>query len=93
MTPPLVTFDRLTYVDRLKAAGLEEEQARALAEALDGALRDAIVTRADLGELERRLERKIETAAVDLLSDLSRRLLLAVLLIGALVYVITKVIR
>jgi hypothetical protein len=93
MTAPLVTFDRLTYVDRLKEAGLEEAQARALAEALDGALRDAIVTRADLGELERRLERKIEIAAVDLLSDLSRRLLLAVVLIGALVYVITKVIR
>lgn len=93
MSPPLVTFDRLTYVDRLKEAGLEEVQARALAEALDGALRDAIVTRADLQELERRLERKIETAAVDLLSDLSRRLLLAVLVIGGLVYVITKVIR
>jgi hypothetical protein len=93
MSPPLVTFDRLTYVDRLKEAGLEEAQARALAEALDGALRDAIVTRADLQELERRLERKIETAAVDLLSDLSRRLLLAVLVIGGLVYLITKVIR
>jgi hypothetical protein len=93
MSSPPVTFDRLAYVDRLKAAGLEEEQARALADALDDALRNAILTRVDLDELERRISRRIETAAVDLLSDLSRRLLLAVLLIGALVYAVVRLVR
>jgi hypothetical protein len=34
-----LTFDKLAYVDRLKAAGMGEREARALAEDLDQALR------------------------------------------------------
>jgi hypothetical protein len=93
MTPPSVNFDRLAYVDRLIASGLEEAQARALAEALDAALTDAIVTRADLRELERRLETKIETSAVDLLSDVTRRLIVAVLAVGGLFFAMTRLVR
>ncbi len=43
-----VTFDKLTYVDGLKAAGIPEPQARAMAEGLDKALRDEIVTKPEL---------------------------------------------
>lgn len=93
MNPPSASFDRLTYLDRLKEAGLEEEQARALTDALDAALREAIVTKADLRDLERKLETKIETAAVDLLSDISRRLLLAVVVIGGVVFAIVRLLR
>ena len=36
-----ILFDRLIYVDRLRAAGIGEEQARAQAEALHAALQEA----------------------------------------------------
>ena len=41
-----VLFDRLAYMDRLKRAGLDEEQARAITEALEQASH-SIVTRTD----------------------------------------------
>jgi hypothetical protein len=43
-----VTFDKLAYIDRLKAAHFNEDQARALAESLDVALREEIVTKSEL---------------------------------------------
>lgn len=48
MTDHQILFDKLVYVDRLTRAGIGEEQARAHAEAMDEALRDAVATRADL---------------------------------------------
>ncbi|MGV6839496.1 MAG: hypothetical protein ACWA40_04810 [Planktomarina sp.] len=47
-----LTFDKLTFVDRLKSGGFTDEQARAQAEALDGALRDTVATRSDIQRLE-----------------------------------------
>ena len=38
MTSAALTFDRLAYIDRLTAAGFDDKQARAQAEALDAAL-------------------------------------------------------
>jgi len=46
-----ITFDRFAYVDKLKASGISEEQARAQADALDTALRDIVATKSDLAEL------------------------------------------
>jgi hypothetical protein len=43
-----MTFDRLAYVDRLKAAGFNEPQARAMADGLDQALREEVATKGDL---------------------------------------------
>lgn len=40
-----LTFDKLAYVDRLKAAGMGEREARALAEGLDQALREEVATK------------------------------------------------
>lgn len=43
-----ILFDKLVYMDRLKAAGIAEDQARAHADAMDEALREAVATKADL---------------------------------------------
>ncbi len=55
MTVPI--FDRLTYIDRLKAAGISEANARAHADSLDLALRDAVATKADIDRLDGRFVR------------------------------------
>ena len=47
-----ILFDKLVYMDRLKAAGIAEEQARAHADAMDEALREAVATKADIRELK-----------------------------------------
>ncbi len=43
-----LTFDKLAYVDKLKAGGISPEQARVQADALDDALRDSVVTEMSL---------------------------------------------
>jgi hypothetical protein len=43
-----MTFDRLAYIDRLKAAGFAEPQARAMADGLDQALREEVATKSDV---------------------------------------------
>jgi len=48
MTTTEITFDKLVYIDRLKSAGIAEQQARAHAEALDQALRDTVATKQDV---------------------------------------------
>jgi len=46
----VLTFDKLAYIDRLKAAGISEENARAHADGLDVALREQVATKVDLQE-------------------------------------------
>jgi hypothetical protein len=46
-----VTFDTLKFVERLKAAGIPEAQAKAFAEALDSSL----ASHSDLERIERKL--------------------------------------
>jgi hypothetical protein len=41
-------FDKLTYMDRLKRAGISEEHARAHAEAMEGALHEGVATSAEV---------------------------------------------
>lgn len=52
---PAITFDTLSYFERLKAAGVPEEQARVQADALRELVETSLVTKRDLKELERRL--------------------------------------
>ena len=47
-----LTFDKLAYVDRLKAAGVGEREARALAEGLDQALREEVATKSDIAAVK-----------------------------------------
>jgi len=63
-------FDKLIYVDRLKGAGISEDQAWAHAVATDLALRKAVATKDDLAVLRvdllnevARLEHRIELMA------------------------------
>ncbi len=46
-----MTFDKLAYIDRLKAAGFAEPQARAMADGLDQALREEVATKSDVAAL------------------------------------------
>jgi hypothetical protein len=46
-----MTFDRLAYIDRLKAVGFTEPQARGMADGLDQALREEVATKSDIAAL------------------------------------------
>lgn len=61
-----MTFDKLAYVDRLKAAGFNEPQARAMADGLDQALREEVATKSDVAALRN----EIDLLRVELKSDL-----------------------
>jgi hypothetical protein len=65
-----ITFDRLNYLETLKAAGIPEPQARAHAVALDEALRDGISTKDDIRQLEHRLEIMLRDVTIRLGSGL-----------------------
>ena len=49
------TFDTLGYFEKLKAAGVPEEQAKIQANALLEVIEDSLVTKRDLKELEYKL--------------------------------------
>lgn len=49
------TFDSLGYYEKLKAAGVPDEQAKVQANALREVIEDSLVTKSDLRELEYRL--------------------------------------
>ena len=49
-----ITFDKLAYLEALKAGGFDDKQSHA-ADALDQALRETVATKADIKELEHRL--------------------------------------
>jgi hypothetical protein len=69
-----MTFDKLAYVDRLKAAGFSELQARAMADGLDRALREEVATKSDVATLGNEiglLRREIGLVRIEFKSDLS----------------------
>ncbi len=51
-----ILFDKLAYLDKLKAAGIDASQARAHADALDVALRESVATKVDITRLENRID-------------------------------------
>jgi hypothetical protein len=62
-------FDKLIYMDRLKRAGINEDQARAHAEAMNDALRESVATHSDIAGLKSdiaglKLEVKSDIAAI-----------------------------
>jgi hypothetical protein len=95
MADNTILFDRLIYIDRLKRAGIADDQARAHADAMDEALRESVATKGDISRLEHkiaadisRLEHKIETVESKIeiaVRDLTIRAgAMAVVLFGAL---------
>jgi hypothetical protein len=63
-----LTFDKLAYVDRLKAAGMGEREARALAEGLDQALREEVATKTDLAAVKTELAADIAAVRTELVA-------------------------
>ena len=61
-----LTFDKLAYVDRLKAAGMGERERRALAEGLDQALREEVATKSDIAAVKTDLAAVKSELAADL---------------------------
>ena len=59
-----ILFDKLIYIDRLKRAGVTEEQARAHAEAMDEALREAVATKADIVALKSELKLAVQDMTI-----------------------------
>ena len=55
-----VLFNQFVYVDRLKAGGFTDDQARASADALGAALSDTVATSSELTASETRLGVKID---------------------------------
>ena len=56
-----ITFDKLSFIDRLKSGGVSDDEARIHADALDSALKDAVATRADVASLKSEMsELKVE---------------------------------
>lgn len=63
-----ITFDTLKFVERLKAAGVSDAQAKAEAEAFAEVLNTAdVATKRDLKEMESTLRRDMAELKVDLL--------------------------
>ena len=103
MTSAALTFDRLAYIDRLTAAGFDDKQARAQAEALDAALRDSVATKADLEEVadlrreirdvETKLEAKIETTSANLKVEILRWLIVTQLALAGFVFAAVKFVK
>ncbi len=100
MTSAALTFDRLAYIDRLTAAGFDDKQARAQAEALDAALRDGVATKADVADLRReirdvetKLEAKIETASANLKVEILRWLIVTQLALAGFVFAAVKFVK
>ena len=62
-----LAIDTLRYVKRLRAVGFSEEQAEVQAEALSEAIRESLVTKADLNEALEKL--RVEITAVGVKID------------------------
>ena len=63
-------FDTLAYARRLKAAGVDEAQAEAHAEAVRDAMTEGVATKADLEVVHAGLEARIDSKTADLKTDL-----------------------
>ncbi|THF67228.1 DUF1640 domain-containing protein [Pseudothauera nasutitermitis] len=88
-----ITFDTLKYVERLKAAGLPEQHAKAEAEALRDALGDlvemrSLATKEDVNVLRAEIETKISDAKADIIKWMAGLLLAQAGLVTALVKLI-----
>jgi hypothetical protein len=53
--PDQILFDKVIYMDRLKRAGIAEDQARAFVDAAHEALREGVATKVDLHDLKAEL--------------------------------------
>ena len=69
MSTPI--FDKMTYIDTLKAGGVDERQARAQAAALEVALRDSVATSSELKETKNALQQQIAETTNELKREIA----------------------
>lgn len=55
-------FDKLSYLDRLKSAGIDEKFARAHADGLEQAFREEVATKTDIAALAEAVRTEIKDA-------------------------------
>lgn len=72
MADNTILFDRLIYIDRLKRAGIADDQARAHADAMDEALRESVATKGDITSLEHKIAADISRLEQKVATDISR---------------------
>lgn len=93
----IITFDTLKFVERLKAAGIPEGQAKAEAEALQGVFAEALdsqlATKADILRLERRMDgfdAKLDRSEAKLSGELTLLKWMMGLILGGVVALILR---
>ena len=67
-----LSFDKLAFVKRLSAAGMDAQLAEALAEALDEMVFDTLATKSGLEEVELNLRTEMKQLASDLRSEMKQ---------------------
>jgi hypothetical protein len=75
MNAPVIAFDKLAYLDRLRSAGVTDEVARPHAEGLDHALRESVATKTDIDRLDAKIDKldaKIDATAAAVHAEIDR---------------------
>jgi len=92
-----ITFDTLKFVEKLKAAGISDAQAKAESEALQGVLAEALdsqlATKNDLIKLDRRLDgidAKIDRMDAKMAGDLTLLKWMLGILIASIMSIVIK---
>lgn len=84
-----VTFDTLKFVEKLRAAGVSEPQAKAQAEvlvfALDEVMDQQLATKEDIARLERELKADIARLEREQIVPIQRDLYLLKLMMGVMI--------
>ena len=66
-----MTFDKLAYIDRLKAVGFSEPQARGMADGLDQALREEVAAKSDIAGLRSDLRNEVASVKSELRGEMA----------------------
>jgi hypothetical protein len=82
---PTTTFDTLGYFEKLKAAGVPEQQAKAQIEVIREVIEDRLATKKDLLDLESRLNSKMKEVEYLLVIRLGGMMAASIAIVAALV--------
>jgi len=80
-----ITFDTHTYVKKLKAVGVSEEQAEVHAETIAELIYEQLATKRDLKELEISLKAEIEKTKADIIKWVAGMLVAQAAIVATLV--------
>lgn len=84
------TFNTHRYIKHLKSGGIDEKQAEIHAEALDEALTDGVATKAQLDQVET----KLETAMANMKTDILKWVFgFMIAHLGAVAWLIDKLVK